>query len=133
MERGKELEDDALGFVNIVTGMSFKKVGFLDSELGFGCSPDGLDKTCGLELKVPLAKTHVGYLREGVLPTKYFCQVQGSMLVTGFSHWYFCSYHPTIESPVLRIERDETYIKALELELLKCTYTIRTEVERLTK
>jgi putative phage-type endonuclease len=115
MERGNELENEALDFVNFTHGYNFESVGFADSEKGYGCSPDALDeeKKIGLELKCPLAKTHVKYLRSGKLPNEYFSQVQGSMLVTGYSHWVFCSYHPNMKPMLLVVKRDEEYIKKL--------------------
>lgn len=115
MQRGNDLENDALEFVNFTHGYDFKAVGFADSELGYGASPDALDldKKIGLELKCPIAKTQVKYLRAGVLPNEYFSQVQGSMLVTGYSEWVFCAYHPLMKPLVLTIKRDNEYIGKL--------------------
>ncbi|MBF32007.1 MAG: exonuclease [Aequorivita sp.] len=128
MERGNELESEAFDFVNFTHGYNFQTVGFCDSEQGYGCSPDGLDqeKKIGLELKCPLAKTHVKYLRSGKLPNEYFSQVQGSMMVTGYSQWIFVSYHPLMKPFILMVDRDEEYISTLR-EMLKMG---ATEVNR---
>lgn len=120
MQRGNDLEAEALEFVNFSQGHSFKPVGFCDSEQGYGCSPDALDqdKKIGLELKCPLAKTHVKYLRSGKLPNEYFSQVQGSMMVTGYKQWVFASYHPLMKPFIIVVERNEDYINTLREMLI---------------
>lgn len=135
MERGKDLESDAFNFLSFAHGFNFEKVGLIEAvnnvgeSLGYGCSPDGFceSEKIGLELKCPLAHTHVAYLRSGVLPSEYLLQVQGSMLVTGFDKWIFCSYHPLMQSLVVEVERDEEIIEKLRsglnsavLEVSKC-------------
>jgi len=131
MDRGNELENDALEFVNFTHGYEFKPVGFADSEQGYGCSPDALDldKKIGLELKCPMAKTHIKYLRSGKLPNEYFSQVQGSMLVTGYKQWVFSSYHPLMQNFLLVVDRDDEYINKLrELLIERCA-----EIQKITK
>jgi len=79
-----------------------------------GASPDGLIGEDGLlEIKCPLAHTHVGYLREGVLPPKYIPQVQGQLWVTGRQWCDFVSYHPELKIMIVRVERDDSYIFTL--------------------
>jgi len=119
MIRGRELEPAALQAAVFLTDIDFKEVGFLDSDLGYGCSPDGIAEETGIEIKCPLAHTHVSYLAEGTLPAKYLLQVQGSMLVTGFKEWHFFSYHPELPSFHLVIQRDEQLIEKLKDALLK--------------
>jgi putative phage-type endonuclease len=116
MLRGKELEDEALSFLEFTHSLNFKQCGFIDSQKGYGCSPDGIDleNQIGLELKCPSAHTHIEYISSGELPDRYKAQVQGSMLVTGFKRWVFMSYHPDIKPLVIIVERDEEYINALQ-------------------
>ena len=127
MQRGTDMEGEAFDFVNLILGYEFSKVGFLDSGLGYGCSPDGFntEHNMGLELKCPLAHTHVGYLAAGTLPKQYFHQVQGSLLVSGFNKWVFVSYHPQFPALELVVERDEKFISQLEQELLKSCEKIK--------
>lgn len=70
------------------------EVGFILSDCGrFGCSPDGLvGETAGVEIKCPNPSTHISYVRAGVLPPDYKCQVHGSMIVSGRKLWDFFSY-----------------------------------------
>lgn len=136
MERGSELESEAFEFLNFAHGIKFGRVGLVEAvsnigdSLGFACSPDGLNERdgIGLELKCPLAHTHVSYLRTGVVPPEYMPQIQGALLVTGFSKWYFCSYHPLMKSLVLEVERDEKYIESLSTALKEAT----KEISKLT-
>lgn len=135
MDRGNELEAEALNFINFTQGFNFRSCGFLDSEKGFGCSPDAIDeeKKIGLEIKCPLPHTHLQYLLNNKIPSTYIAQVQGSMLVSGFDKWIFCSYHPTLKSLVLVIERDEIFLGALKVGLEKNCGIITEQVAKLEK
>jgi hypothetical protein len=98
-----------------VTGLKGLEVGFCSPDNGdpIGASPDWLihdDERIwrgGLEIKCPQVDTHIDYLIENVLPTKYKLQVHGSMAVTGLPYWYFMSYFPGLNPLILKIERDE--------------------------
>jgi YqaJ-like viral recombinase domain len=135
MLRGKALEDEALEFFNFTHGYNFKKCGFIDTERGYGCSPDGIDmeNLIGLELKVPLAHTHVGYLTDREVPDQYWQQVQGSMAMTGFKKWVFGSYHPQLPCLCIVVERDEEYCAKL-LELIEgAAGNVKSRVETIKK
>lgn len=122
MLRGAELEDQALAFINFAHDYNFQKCGLVKStEYDYGCSPDGIDleTRMGLELKAPSLHTHIEYISEGALPSQYKAQVQGSMLVTGFSQWVFMSYYPGLKPLIITVERDEEYIKAMREILIK--------------
>lgn len=128
MLRGKELEDEALRTVNFICESSFEPCGFMDSMLGYGCSPDAVDlkNNMGLELKCPMAHTHLAYLAEGEVPKKYKQQVQGSLLVSGFETWIFASYHPSFPLFHVEVKRDEAYIDAMRKEL----FSVCSEIQR---
>jgi len=131
MMRGNELEDEALDFFNFTHGFNFAKVGFLKCD-GYGASPDSIDleRKIGLEIKCPLAKTHVSYLRSQKLPTVYFQQVQGSLMVSGFDSWYFGSYHPEMPPLFLKIDRDEEFIEKLRSDVLPLPHSPWTPMVR---
>ena len=133
MERGKELEQEAMEFLNFTHGYNFREVGFCDSEMGYGCSPDGLSDEIGLEMKCPLAHTHVQYLSDNKLPTKYVPQVQGQMLVTGYKKWVFFSYHPDFPPLHVIVNRDEQFCAKLKQELLKNVAIIRKRSDRIKR
>ena len=96
------------------------EVGFCVSDCGrYGASPDGIIEGTGvLELKNPSAHTHVGYLMKGKLPSAYKQQVFGELLVTGCNWADFMSYSPGLPLFILRVERDEEFMKKLEDELI---------------
>lgn len=115
MERGKALEGEAVAWYELQRGVDTEKVGFvLTDDRRAGCSPDRLvGEDGGLEVKCPSAGVHVGYLL-GELSEEYRCQVQGGLWVTGRRWWDLLSYNPLLPSALVRIERDEEFIAALE-------------------
>lgn len=120
MQRGIELEAEARQFYELVSDVVVQTVGicYPNENKKYSCSPDGLvGEDGGLEIKCPSMAVHVGYLIEGVLPTEYFQQVQGNLLVTGRKWWDFVSYYPGLKPLMLRVYRDEEFIKKLDLAL----------------
>jgi len=120
MQRGVDLEDEARDLFELVTGLNVMQVGLVYEDSGqYLCSPDGLivNESVGLEIKCPTMKTHVEYLIKDQLPATYFHQVQGSMLVTGFSYWYFMSYYPAMPVFIKIINRDAQFCAALSSAL----------------
>ena len=135
MERGNELEPKARQFYEMARGMKVQEIGFCKHDtLECGASPDGLvGDVGGLEIKCPAPATHVEYLYNGVLPTKYIPQVQGCLWITGREWWDFVSYHETMPVLLTRVYRDEEFIKALEIEVTKACEHIQAGVETIRK
>ena len=109
MEQGQILEEYARPAFTLETGIPVEKVGFIETDDGtLGCSPDGIIGTeSGLEIKCPRMETHIGYLLAGKLPEAYAAQVHGSMFVTGFAQWYFCSFRRNFPPLIITVERDD--------------------------
>lgn len=126
MQRGMDLEPLARHAYEMETGNLVIQVGFLMHDtLEAGASPDGLiGENGGLEIKCPSGHTHVEYLRDDVLPTKYFQQVQGCLWISGRDWWDFMSYHPRMEPLIVRVFRDEQFIKALECAVIDAVHVI---------
>ncbi len=120
MTRGIDLEPEARLRYELESGSLVNQVGFLMHDtIQAGASPDGLvGENGGLELKCPSPATHVEYLRDGNLPTKYLQQVQGCLWVSGRDWWDFMSFHPKMEPLIVRVFRDEEFIKALECAVI---------------
>lgn len=116
MRRGNELEPQARITYEFIKDCKVEEVGFcLDDSKLVGVSPDGLiGEEGGLEIKCPKETTHISYLANGALPLIYKPQVQGSMWITGRKWWDFMSYHPDLPPFIIRIERDEEYIKKMD-------------------
>jgi len=126
MQRGMDLEPQARTAYEMETGNLVSQVGFLMHDtLQAGASPDGMvGENGGLEIKCPSAHTHVEYLRDGDLPIKYFQQVQGCLWISGRDWWDFMSYHPKMEPLIVRVFRDEEFIKALECAVIEAVQMI---------
>jgi len=117
---GNEREQESREVYEFMQKVKVKQVGVIykDEQKKFLCSPDGLiSKNYGLEMKNPLPKTQVKYLLDNKLPSEYFGQCQFSMYVTGFKFWMFMSYVPGMKPLIIKVERDEVYIRRLAVEL----------------
>ena len=115
MERGKELEPDAVKMYEFEQQVKTKPVGFITTDDGqLGASPDRLlvGVNGGLELKCPAPQTHVKYLLDG-FGDDYFVQVQGQMYVGELDFVDRYSYHPEMPPHRERIVRDESFIADL--------------------
>lgn len=120
MEQGIKLEAEARCRYDLEFATApVTEVGFLLAECGlYGGSPDALvGEDGGVEIKAPAAATHVGYVRAGVVPAEYRCQVHGYLVVTGRAWWDFFSYFRDMPPVRVRVYRDEFTTK-LEAELL---------------
>jgi len=135
MERGNELEPAAKALYEFINGVEVVEVGLcLHDEFECGASPDALvGDDGGLEVKCPLPHTHVAYLRDGKVPSKYIPQIQGCLWITGREWWDFMSYHPAMEDLIVRVERDNEYIKKLADQVERAVDIIKTESKKWSK
>ena len=128
MERGANLEAEAVSAYEFETGLQTEKVGFITDDAGMvGCSPDRLvmapadrigtlQDGC-LEIKCPAANTHVGHMIERKLDEKHAPQTQGQLLITCRAWIDTVSYFPGLPIVIIRTPRREDYIQALEAAL----------------
>ncbi len=120
MLRGQEMEDEAREAYQFMSGNEVSQVGLcvMEGKTIYAASPDGLVGNDGLvEIKCPIISTQVNYLLKNVLPTEYFQQVQGQLLVTGRKWIDFLSYYPGLKPLLIRVKPDEKFLKALRVEL----------------
>ena len=118
MQRGNDLEPQAAKVFEFQTDLPCREVGFVtNDDETVGCSPDRLVDGVGLEIKCPSPAVHVKYLAEraisGKMPSEYYAQVQGTMWLMDFSHYWFMSYHPDLPNLIMKVQRDESYIASL--------------------
>lgn len=80
-----------------------------------GFSPDGLVGDDGMiELKSPfLEPRHTRTVESQKCPDDYYAQVQGGLWVAEREWCDFVSYFPSISVEIVRVYRDEEYIKRL--------------------
>jgi putative phage-type endonuclease len=117
MQRGNQLEQDAVAFYELQADADTVPVGFVTTDDGrIGASPDRLVGDDGLlEIKCPSEYIHMGYaLKLGSAYENYKVQVQGQMMVTKREFVDVVSFHPELPTAVIRIERDDKYIALLE-------------------
>lgn len=134
MENGTICEPVARSWYCFDRDCDVQEIGFCMSDDGrFGCSPDGLIGDEGmLEIKCPDLRTHVRYLRDGVLPSKYKPQVHGSLIVTGREWCDFVSYSASdeLDNLVVRVYPDK-FTQALREELDRFWVKYQTALEKL--
>ena len=129
MERGKLMEDEARDLYAFQNGIEPQRVGFIRNG-DKGASPDSLlDDKGGLEIKSAAAHIQIERLLDGGLPAEHKAQVQGSLWVAEREWWDFCSYCPKLPLFVVRVFRDEDYIKKIANEVDLFNTELRQTVE----
>jgi len=120
-EWGTEHEPEAVEAYAKATGNDVIECGFVKHPtLQTGASPDGLvGLEGGIEIKCPYNSTnHIKTFINGVIPRQYYPQVQGQMWVIDLEWVDFISFDPRMpehsQLKIIRVERDEDYIKRLE-------------------
>jgi predicted phage-related endonuclease len=133
MTRGAEMEAEAKMFYELSTSQTVQEVGFCLSDCGrYGASPDGLVGEDGLiEIKCPTLSVHVEYLLGKKIPTDYVQQTQGQLLVTGREWIDFISYYPGVRPLIVRVRRDEDFIKSLESALVNFCESLKIVYEQI--
>lgn len=132
MERGTTLEAEAAAYYELTTDRETRRCGFALTDDGqIGASPDRLVGDDGLlEIKCPMADTHIGYLLFGP-GDEYRLQMQGQLWVTGRRWVDFLSHCPGLPPVLVRIERDPAVLDALTESLPAFCKFINEAQERL--
>ena len=118
MERGVDLEPEALAWFEVETDLTVQNVGFVTSENNLiGASPDGVildfmdrggvEHWIPLELKCPKPSTHIQWFLDEVVPKEHIAQVHFQMALCEAPYAYFCSYNPEVAPLILKIEWSE--------------------------
>lgn len=115
MDRGSQMEAEAVNFYQFQRDCETVKVGFITNNEGtIGASPDRLVSEEGLlEIKVPSEPVHVSYLIKKSVDSTYYPQVQGQLWIAERQWLDILSYHPEMPPALIRVERDEDYIASL--------------------
>jgi putative phage-type endonuclease len=133
MQRGTDMEPIARAAYEAHTGTFVETTGFwLHPEIPyFGSSPDGLVGDEGLiEIKCPRTSTHLRYLSEGKVPTKYKRQMMCQLLCTGRKWVDFVSFDDRVrESKRLFIVR----YTPTEKEITELSESIHKFLQNVTK
>lgn len=135
MQWGIDNEPLARLAYSLETGNDSEETGFwIHEKVSAGASPDGFVNDDGLlEIKCPNTATHIETLQNKQLPSQYKAQVQGQIWITGRKWCDFVSFDPRLpqnaQMIVIRVERDDEYIKELEEEVVKFLKEVDEQVE----
>lgn len=130
MDRGQQLEAEAVAYYEGIRELDTTKIGFLTNDAGtIGASPDRFVGEDGmLEIKVPREHTHVSYLLGSAVSDVYRPQVQGQLWISGRQWCDSLSYHPEMPPALVRTDRDVAYIATLAAAV----QAFAEELERMT-
>lgn len=138
MQRGIDLEPAGLSAYEAHSGNIVRQTGFLSMlECQAGCSLDGdIDDFTGIfELKCPKSATHIGYLRDRVLPREYIPQVTHNMFVSGAKWLDFASFDDRMPEGLqffcVRVTRESLDLAGYETELRRFLAEVSVEVQSL--
>ena len=139
MEWGTEQEPNAKAAYAAKTGILVEEVGFIDhpTVAMSGASPDGFAEEGLVEIKCPNTATHLEYIFDGKPPQKYVTQMQWQMACAGKPWCDFVSYDPRLPERlqllVVRVPRDDDYIKMLEQEVTTFLQELDDKLNKLEK
>ena len=133
MGRGIALEGEAVDFYEGVRDLDTTVIGFITNDEGtIGASPDRFVGEDGLlEIKCPAEHTHVGYLLTKGVDAEYWPQCQGQLWVTGRRWLDIMSYNPEMPPALIRVERDEEYIKTLSVAVTEFSASLERKATEL--
>jgi hypothetical protein len=122
MLQGIEREAEAIGHYEALTGTLLRSTGFLQhGSLLIGASLDGHvgDFVGIVEVKCPLATTHLEYLTTGQIPGDYRKQIVHQLYVSGARWCDWLSYCPEfpigLQVKLVRVERNDQEIASYAL------------------
>lgn len=138
MERGKEMEPEAIADYEERRGVTVQRVGLGINFSGLKrccASPDGIvgfdggleTKTMRPDKMIPLLEKGAGMLPE------HRAQVQGNILVFERDWWDFKIFYPKMPPFEVRVTRDDRYIRELHDQIERFNHDLKTLVERLRK
>ena len=137
MENGLEVEPQAREHYETLNDCEVELVGFVERDDWVGTSPDGLVDDDGLiEIKCPIASTHLENILKGKMPVSYAPQVQGQLWITERKWCDWISYCPAVKGRPffsIRVFRDEKYIKVLEIAVEEFASELRKMIEKITE
>lgn len=113
MLRGHENEAQAVRLYAFLKGAKPQKIGFIRNG-NCGCSPDrAIGKTGLLEVKDASPHIQIARLLDGKLPPEHKAQCQGQLMVSERKWVDFMSHCHGLAPLIIRVNRDENYIKEL--------------------
>jgi len=121
MDQGHERESENRDYYAFINSVNVETVGFCwkDEKKIYGSSPDGLVDEDGLvECKNHNGAGQISRLRDGWTASEHHRQAHGQMLVTGRKWCDVVSYCRGMKTVTVRFNRDEDFLRKLEVELI---------------
>jgi putative phage-type endonuclease len=133
MERGNELESQAIFAYEMLKGVKVERVGYIELNDRVGVSPDGFVEDDGLvEVKCPTDANFIRFLVTKKPDTKYIWQMQHQMLVTGRKWVDFVVFNDNLNRiEIERVERDEKAISKIKTGLESGEKIIKDILEKI--
>jgi hypothetical protein len=131
MERGNVMEPEARNLYALLSDTNPVQIGFIRNG-NKGCSPDSLIGDDGLlEIKTKAPHLQLEVWDAGKLPAEHKAQVQGQLWIAERPWCDFVSYWPKLPPLIVRVTRDEDYIRMLEDEVGKFNFELDQLTERM--
>lgn len=126
IQRGIDLEDEAILAYEMTSGNNVDKVGFIEENEFVGCSPDGLVGDDGIiEVKCPKQSVFLKQVIDQKIKPEYYTQIQFNLLISGRKWCDYIAYNKNFPLFIKRFEIDtearEKIVKAIE----ECTGKIK--------
>lgn len=126
IQRGIDLEDEAILAYEMTSGNNVDKVGFIEENEYVGCSPDGLVGDDGIiEVKCPKQSVFLKQVIDQKIKPEYYTQIQFNLLISGRKWCDYIAYNKNFPLFIKRFEIDtdarEKIVKAIE----ECTGKIK--------
>ena len=138
IEWGIEQEVNAVGAYEAVKDVLVRSVMFAThpTQSRAGASPDGLVGDDGMiEVKCPETHTHIEYALAGVVPRKYYAQIQWGMACCEREWADFISFDPRLPGNcqlfIARVLRNDEYVAKVEREIGLAFRTIDATIAKL--
>lgn len=140
MERGKEMEPEALAYYTRTTFAEMTPVGFgknsgLSEYAVVGASPDQLiDKDGGLEIKTKEPALLIEQIKRGAtISLQFKTQCQGNIWVFEREWWDLMFFYRKMPPFQVRLYRDDKFIEKMKDEIERFDYELKKLVEDLRK
>lgn len=134
MQHGTDTEPKARKRLEFLTDVEIRECGFVKIEgddINIGCSPDGFINNNSqhlVEIKCPQPKqqvlNNVHYLNTNKILDMYQPQIQGQLYVCNAEYCMFFSYREGYNPVLVKVYRDDLFIKALHNLLMEANEKI---------
>ena len=126
IQRGIDLEDEAILMYEMQTGNTVDKVGFIERDEFSGCSPDGLVGEEGIiEVKCPKQSVFLKQVVEDKIKPEYYTQIQYNLFISGRKWCDYIAYNKKFPLFIKRFNVDKEVFEKIEKALNECTEKIK--------